>query len=410
MSQVLELLPEQTIIKFEGKAKIIKTTDQRRLIGGYASVEVKDSQGETITLEALAEAFPKFMADEKYRNVHVMHSNVEVGKVIPSVVDSEGHLWESKVDDLGLFVVCEVDRQITEADRVWDAIEREDFTMFSIAGEAIHRTGDHGEIIDRLELFEITICPRGANPGAKFVIIKSAISTEIPKCVACGFSKSVSAPSVFIREVDGNRFLIFPKESQVRKDEIGASDSVNLLEQSGSEEQVGGIEKKLTPEPTTVAEPDKTKTADPAANVPANGEQKFDMQKVLEMDAHLVKLIDLLTQLKESAQAENKSEDKSKEAKKGENEEDPDKKTASKPEVITVSREDLAKMIKDKVDEVLKMVPPEKRTLVPSVGSPDPATPTPVDIDAIGKMGSWAEVEKYERERRAKARGGLAFP
>jgi len=165
-------LQTQEFIKFTGKYQIIKAAN-RRLIGGYASVEVKDSQGETITVEALRDALGPFMAAKLYRNVHVMHSNVEVGKVVEKIMDSDGHEWTTHVDDLGLFVVCEINRPIQEADRVWEAIERGELADFSIAGQAIHRTGEHGEIIDQLELHEITICVKGANPGAKFIIIKN---------------------------------------------------------------------------------------------------------------------------------------------------------------------------------------------------------------------------------------------
>jgi HK97 family phage prohead protease len=161
----------QEFVKFAGRYQILKV-ENRRLIGGYASVEVKDSQGETITLEALKGALIPFMDAKLYRNVHVMHSNIEIGKVVEEIVDSDGYTWTTHVDDLGLFVVCELDRPIQEADRVWEAIERGELSDFSIAGEALHRTGEHGEIIDRLELHEITICVKGANPGAKFVIIK----------------------------------------------------------------------------------------------------------------------------------------------------------------------------------------------------------------------------------------------
>lgn len=407
--QVLELLPNPRLIKFEGKYQIIKA-EGRRLIGGYASVEVKDTQGETITLEALKGALTPFMAAKLYRNVHVMHSNIEVGKVIDLITDSEGYLWETKVDDLGLFAVCEIDRPIKEADRVWEAIERGELTAFSIAGEAIHRTGEHGEIIDQLELFEITICFKGANPGAKFVMIKAVPSIEIPACVACRLQKSVAVPTVFTRNTDGKRFLVFP--SQVRKDEAGTSDAVSVLEKRTSEtkesEQTMGEEKTEPTAGTPAAPP--TGAAAPTTTSPAqSGAEKIDMQKLLEFDAHLVKLIDLLEQVKASAQAE-----KTGEAEKTEKDTSlspiatgappPPSAVVVAPSLSDASVQAIVKMVKD---EIVKVYPPEKRTLVPNTGAPGEVEK--LDLDKVAKM-PWNELENYHAERLAKIRGGLQLP
>jgi hypothetical protein len=337
-----------------------------------------------------------------------MHSNIEVGKVIDSVTDSEGYLWETKVDEVGLFVVCEIDRPIKEADRVWDAIQRDELKMYSIAGEAIHRTGDHGEIIDKLELHEITICPKGANPGAKFVVIKAIPSSEIPPCVACRLQKSVTEPTVFTRESDGKKFLLFP--SQVRKDEIGTSDAVSVLEQRTSENltesETNMGDKEIGKETGTPTAP--TGAATTPASPAQSGAEKIDMQKLLEFDAHLVKLIDLLEQVKASAQAEKtgeaeKTEKDAKETPSANVNATPST-PAVAPSLSDASVQAIVKMVKD---EIVKVYPPEKRTLVPNTGAPGEVEK--LDLDKIAKM-PWNELENYHAERLAKIRGGLQLP
>jgi hypothetical protein len=283
--QVYQLATSPRLVRFEGTYRIIKV-ESRRLIGGYASVEVRDSQGETITLSALKDALGPFMEAKAYRNVHVLHSNIEVGKVIDSVVDSEGHLWTTHVDDVGLFVVCEIDRPIREADRVWEAIEEGardpnssvGLTMFSIAGEAIERSGPGEKIIDKLELHEITICMRGSNPGAKFVIIK-AIPASDPSLPAELGSLVQGSGAVFTRESDGTRFLVLPS-NQARKGEIGPSEVVSVLEQRTPETKEKGEIRKLG------NEPDKTGN-DPATNETT---EKIDMPAILELSALLTKV------------------------------------------------------------------------------------------------------------------------
>jgi len=69
------------------------------VVAGYASVELVDKQGDLITRGALKDAFGGFMKSEKYRNVQLAHSNIQVGEVIDSYVDSNGRMWKSEVDD-----------------------------------------------------------------------------------------------------------------------------------------------------------------------------------------------------------------------------------------------------------------------------------------------------------------------
>ena len=109
------------------------------VVAGYASVEVVDKQGDKITKEALKDAFAKYMGDEKYRNVQLAHSNIQVGEVIPSYTDSEGRLWKSEVDDVGMFVVVALRDDIEKAKEVAAEIRKGSLRGFSIGGQAFNR-------------------------------------------------------------------------------------------------------------------------------------------------------------------------------------------------------------------------------------------------------------------------------
>lgn len=154
------------------------------VVAGYASVEVVDKQGDKITKEALKDAFTKYMGDEKYRNVQLAHSNIQVGEVIPSYTDSEGRLWKSEVDDVGMFVVVALRDDIEKAKEVAAEIRKGSLRGFSIGGQAFKRVrksdAEHGDYqeISKLELHEITICERGINPEATFRILKHDIENK----------------------------------------------------------------------------------------------------------------------------------------------------------------------------------------------------------------------------------------
>ena len=148
------------------------------VVAGYASVELVDKQGDMITRGALKSAFDGFMKSDKYRNVQLAHSNIQVGEVIDSYIDSNGRMWKSEVDDTGMFVVVKMRNDIEKAREVASEIRKGSLRGFSIGGQAFKRVrksdAEHGDYqeISKMELHEITICEKGINPEAQFSILK----------------------------------------------------------------------------------------------------------------------------------------------------------------------------------------------------------------------------------------------
>lgn len=157
---------------------------ERRLIAGYASVAIIDKEGDLITIETLRRAAKKFLANPKYRNVMLEHSNIQVGEVLDEALDSEGRTWMTQVDGYGFFVVVKIRDDLAIADETWELIKKGDLNSFSIAGQVLKRTtvtenGVAYSRIDELELHELTVCRKGANPAAKFFILKSVMLNDM---------------------------------------------------------------------------------------------------------------------------------------------------------------------------------------------------------------------------------------
>jgi len=176
----------------DGGEFVILKSEQDLVIAGYASVDVVDKQNDKITLPAIKEAANKFMKGDRYRNVMITHSNVQVGEVVNQWSDSNGKVLKTGVDDTGFFVVIKLRSDIEKAKEVARDIRRGNLRSFSIGGQAISKTnrydadvGSYKEI-DKLELHEITICEEGINPEAKFNIVKEdkKMSEEIEKALA----------------------------------------------------------------------------------------------------------------------------------------------------------------------------------------------------------------------------------
>lgn len=174
-----------------GGELVILKEDKDTVIAGYASVDVVDKQNDKITLGAIKEAADKFMKQDRYRNVMITHSNVQVGEVVDQYTDSNGKVLKTGVDDTGFFVVIKLRSDIEKAKDVARDIRRGKLRSFSIGGQAINKTNKYDsdagtyKEIDKLELHEITICEEGINPEAKFNIVKEDKNmSEIEKALS----------------------------------------------------------------------------------------------------------------------------------------------------------------------------------------------------------------------------------
>jgi len=154
----------------------------RKIIAGYASVEVIDSQDELIPLPVLKEAWEHFKANKDFYFGSLMHSNVPVIKILDSFKDSEGTMWKSGVDENGLFIVGEIRQDIQKGVQTWELIEKGKLTGFSIGGEALESSkvceGKCFTRIEKMELHEIAVVDKPANEPSVFTIVKRKIEKE----------------------------------------------------------------------------------------------------------------------------------------------------------------------------------------------------------------------------------------
>lgn len=175
------LLLEDAVSPFEVYVPIEKMDKKQQVIAGYASVKGIDLQNDLIPIPALKEAWEGFIKNLDYAHIHILHSNIPVGKVVLEHTDSEGKIWKSGVDDIGLFIVVKIRDDIKKAKEVWKLIEKGVLKGFSIGGEALSKItvkkegGFEFNRIDKLELHEISVVDNPANQLSLFQIVKNAI-------------------------------------------------------------------------------------------------------------------------------------------------------------------------------------------------------------------------------------------
>jgi phage head maturation protease len=134
---------------------LAKVDREQRMVYGYASTEALDSQGEVVRRQALAAALPEYM---RFANIREMHQPSAVGIAKEAAIDEKG-LW------LGAKVVD---------DDAWKKVVEGVYKGFSIGGFVTARDPRDPQAITGIDLAEISLVDRPANPDAVFAVYKSA--------------------------------------------------------------------------------------------------------------------------------------------------------------------------------------------------------------------------------------------
>jgi hypothetical protein len=124
-------------------------------VWGYASAPTEDSDGETITAEAMKAALPDYM---KFGAVREMHGKSAAGTAIEADVQDDGRTW------FGAHVVDPV---------AVKKVQTKVYKGFSIGGRITARDDLVKTTITGLKLVEVSLVDRPANPDAVFTMYKA---------------------------------------------------------------------------------------------------------------------------------------------------------------------------------------------------------------------------------------------
>jgi len=130
-----------------------KFDEEKRLAIGYASTPALDSQGEIVKREAVEAALPDYM---RFANIREMHQLSAVGVAQTADLDAKGLRIAAKVVD----------------DDAWEKVKQGVYKGFSIGGRVTSRDPADRRVITGLELTEISLVDRPANPEAVIDVYK----------------------------------------------------------------------------------------------------------------------------------------------------------------------------------------------------------------------------------------------
>jgi HK97 family phage prohead protease len=126
---------------------IAKIDDEQRLVYGYATTEALDAHGEVVKREAIEAALPHYM---RFANIREMHRLSAVGVAKEAEFDEKGLYLKAKVVD----------------DEAWAKVREGVYKGFSIGGRVTRRDAADRSLITGVELNEISLVDRPANPEA----------------------------------------------------------------------------------------------------------------------------------------------------------------------------------------------------------------------------------------------------
>jgi HK97 family phage prohead protease len=139
-----------------------KLDREQRMVYGYASTEARDSQGEIVTRAAIEAALPAYM---EFANIREMHQLSAVGVVKSADLDDKGLRLSAKVVD----------------DDAWAKVKEGVYKGLSIGGRVTKRDAVNKAVITGVNLTEISLVDRPANPEALIDAYKAAGAEDVGK-------------------------------------------------------------------------------------------------------------------------------------------------------------------------------------------------------------------------------------
>lgn len=203
-------------------SKVTATKDGGCIVSGYASTQALDLDGEIIAIDAVRKALPGYW---QWRNVREMHQPSAVG------VGKEAH-----IDEKGLFLTAKITDKVA-AQKCIDGV----YKGYSVGGKKLSKTGN---MITEIDLIEISVVDRPANPECKIEVAKAAKPNSEAHLMKLGKpnSKLTKALASMAKVAE---FLTIPEEEIEKVGPPAARDGFSLPAGPIAAKSTGGLMCKM---------------------------------------------------------------------------------------------------------------------------------------------------------------------
>jgi HK97 family phage prohead protease len=209
-----------------GNLHIVNKSGGPRIIAGYANVAVVDSEEQFIPVETLEKGIICLLQDPHYANLMLVHQNIQIGKIIEKFGEHTTH-----VDEKGLFIVCEIRKDLQSANEIWEAILNNEINGFSIGCEVLnsHKSCDDTKcitILDEINIFEVSVCSRPVNEESGFIVISKSKFGNV--CEECNLRKDENMSEKVEAKVEETKK---DKKTEENKAEVSAQTQEKKVEE-----------------------------------------------------------------------------------------------------------------------------------------------------------------------------------
>lgn len=191
-------------------ASFEKASPEQRVVVGYASSERVDGQNDVVDSEALSQALGDYM---QWANLREMHQPKAVGKVL-SATPVRGTIQLK--DGSKLTNPLRIVAQIID-NETWEKVKTGVLKGFSIGGKVLQAltqkmNGKEVRRITGLQLHEISLVDRPANPDARIILMKRDDSTSTDEAAVAKVAKTATISKA--SQTDPSKLL--PQMQQLR--------------------------------------------------------------------------------------------------------------------------------------------------------------------------------------------------
>ncbi|MFH7835148.1 MAG: hypothetical protein QXL51_00955 [Candidatus Aenigmatarchaeota archaeon] len=141
------------------------TNEQDRLFTAWATVEIRDKQGEIVPIEAIKKSLLALL--DRGAPLMLKHSNLHVGKILNAEIRTH-----PETNKEGLYIYGKIFNHYKIDDEAWEKIKNGIFKGVSIGGIS-STTNENGEL-DWVEPCEISLTENPANPLAMIEMVSMA--------------------------------------------------------------------------------------------------------------------------------------------------------------------------------------------------------------------------------------------
>lgn len=171
--------------------KIEILNDDDRLFKGWASIEIKDKEGQKIPMVELQKIMPVYM--ERGGFLTLSHNHQIIGKCI-------NYNFEDKGNNPGLKITGRIFSNYKTDNEVWEGMKAKKYNSLSFGGHNHKKSfdsSDNSELLQDVEAWEIAVCEKGMNQEADITEVNFIAKSDVEKSQ---FEKIKKIASTFSKE------------------------------------------------------------------------------------------------------------------------------------------------------------------------------------------------------------------